>query len=408
MFNILMNQVLSKCISFLTVTLIIRTLGPNYFGDYSFGLAIIGYGGLFVNFGLSTYGSKQVNQLSSKREVAKVVSEIVSLRLLFAVITFIPLLLIYLSTDLYYLPALLILNIKTLTDAVNVEWYFKGVLKNKFMVIATLMQRFAHLGTVLVLYKWFDLEIACITLSVSFIVYTGTQLFMLYKYEKINLTIELLRFSQIKFIANLVWPFFFSGLFSLVLFNMDTIFLKIYTNSELVGYYNSAHRVIDVFSNLRYAIIGVLFPVFSQAYFISPEKLLSKFFSCLKITMAGIIISTTLVNVYAKEIIELLFGESYFSSVRILRYLVFASVMLYANTFISALYNAIGWEKKVFTSVFVAAAINIVLNSLLVSKYQVMGAIGATLGALIFATGLLLIHFPKAVKHINLSFAPPK
>jgi O-antigen/teichoic acid export membrane protein len=397
---ILANQGLSKCLSFITVTFIIRALGPNDFGDYSYGLATVGYAGIFVNFGLSTYGSKQINQVSSKMKIEDIISEIVSLRLLIAFLTYIPFLLLYLFTNIEYLPGLLILNIKSFADAINVDWYFKGMLKNKFVVIATLMQTLTHLGAVLLLYKIYNLKIAYISLVISFIVLSVSQIIMLNKYLKIDLKLSLLNLSHIKSIIHTAWPFFFAGLFSLILFNTDTIFLKLYTNSKIVGYYNCAHRVIDVLSNIRFSVIGVLYPVFSQYFHLNPKKLIPNFIFSFKIVMSVILILTILIHIFAQKIILVLFGDSYSSSIEILKYLIIASLLLYANTFISALYNSIGYERKVFFSTLIAAVVNVVLNALLIPFYHVNGGIWATILALAIATGIMTLYFPEEKRKI--------
>ena len=400
-FYILVNQGISKCISFFTVTIIIRTLGPYTFGEYSFCLAVIGYAGIFVNFGLSTYGSKQINQVSSKNEVVAIVSEILSLKLILAVVTYIPLLILYLLTDIKPLSALIILNIKSFADALNIQWYFKGILKNKYVVVATFLQYLTHLTIVLMLYKIFNLKIACISFVTSLMVLSISQLYILYKHESIRLNFSLLSSSQIRVIVSSAWPFFLSGLFSIILFNTDTIFLKIFTSSELVGYYNCAHRVIDLLSNLRYPLIGVFFPVFSQLFYLNPEKLLLRFFSSFKVIMTSIIVLTILIHFFAQEIILLLFGENYIPSIEILKYLIIATLLLYANTFISALYNSIGFEKKVLFSSLFAAIVNVILNSLLILNYQAVGAILATIISLLVSTCFLLLQFPKAIHKVS-------
>ena len=400
-FYILLNQGLSKCISFFTVTIIIRTLGPSEFGEYSFCLAVIGYASIFVNFGLSTYGSKQINQINSNNKVVAIISEIISLKLIFAVVTYIPLLILYLLTGITPLSALIILNLKSFADALNIQWYFKGILKNKYVVAATILQYLTQLSIVLILYKILNLKIACISVVASLLVLSFSQLYILYKYENIRLNLSLLSSSRIRLIVSSAWPFFLTGLFSIVLFNTDTIFLKIFTRSELVGHYNCAHKVIDLLSNLRYPLINVFFPVYSQLFYLNPEKLMMKFFSSFKIIMTSIIILTILIHFYAKEIILLLFGENYMPSIEILKYLIITTLLLYAYTFISALYNAIGFEKKVFFSAFIAAMSNVILNGLLIPNYQAVGAILGTIISLSIVTGFLLLQFPKAVSKIS-------
>jgi O-antigen/teichoic acid export membrane protein len=145
----------------------------------------------------------------------------------------------------------------------------------------------------------------------------------------------------------------------------------------------------------------VFFPVFSQLFYLNPEKLMTKFFSSFTVIMTGIIILTILIHFYAKEIILLLFGENYIPSIDILKYLIVATLLLYAYTFISALYNAIGLEKKVFFSAFIAAMSNVVLNGLLIPNYQAVGAILGTIISLSIVTGFLLLQFPKAVSKVS-------
>jgi O-antigen/teichoic acid export membrane protein len=152
----------------------------------------------------------------------------------------------------------------------------------------------------------------------------------------------------------------------------------------------------------------VFFPVYSQLFYLNPEKLMLRFFSSFKIIMTSIIILTILIHFYAQEIVLLLFGESYIPSIKILKYLIIATLLLYANTFISAFYNAIGFEKKVFFSTLIAAMSNVVLNSLLIPSYQAVGAIVGTIISLSVATGFFLLQFRKAVSKVSENVALKK
>jgi O-antigen/teichoic acid export membrane protein len=398
--NILLNQVITKIISLATVTMIVRVLGPASFGDYSFSLAIIGYSMLFVQFGTSTYGVKQINQSSDDEKYTKTVSNIISLRLLLVGIIFLCLIVAYIITNSNIVIVLFILSISTVAGALNLDWYFRGVLKNKWVLIAGVMQSLTQFFIVLLAFNHFNIYWACVSYSGSFVVFSVVQYFA---YRRLGNRIQLrfMNLTELKNIYNEIWPYFFSGLAGLVLFNTDTIFLKIYTNSEMVGFYNSAHRVVDVFTQLRFGIISVFFPVFSQMFAMAPNKLLRNFYISSGFVLLGMTMISSFICIFSDNIIGVLFGTGYAYSASVLKYLVFTSVILFARTFINGLYLAIGKSRLVFIFDVMAAVLNIVLNAIFVAKYQVMGAIFSTIAALTINVGVMLFFFKSSAQMIQ-------
>jgi PST family polysaccharide transporter len=176
------------------------------------------------------------------------------------------------------------------------------------------------------------------------------------------------------------WPLILSGLAVMVFMRTDQIMLGQMLGDDAVGIYSAAVRISEVWYFIPMAIVASVFPSLMQ---IRDRSVFDKNFQRLFDLMFVISFALALaIVVFANLIINVLYGSAYKDAAGILEIhawvLVFAFMgvpsgrwYLYANLQNMALYRTL-----------IGACLNILLNIILIPKYQLMGAAYATLAAI--------------------------
>lgn len=185
---------------------------------------------------------------------------------------------------------------------------------------------------------------------------------------------------RIKSLLSDSWPLILSGIAVMIYMRIDQIMLGQMLGDEAVGIYSAAVRISEVWYFIPMAIVASVFPSLMQ---IRDRSVFEKNFQRLFDLMFVISFALALaIVVFANYIINVLYGSAYKDASGILEIhawvLVFAFVgvpagrwYLYANLQNLALYRTL-----------IGACLNIILNIILIPKYQLMGAAYATLAAI--------------------------
>jgi O-antigen/teichoic acid export membrane protein len=164
------------------------------------------------------------------------------------------------------------------------------------------------------------------------------------------------------------------------IFQVDKIFIKnILNDDNIVGIYSLASNFSLILQFFAFALIATLFPTLSGSYAESDLDLTRKYlFTCTRYSLLVLIPLAFTLSVVSKDVILLMFGEQYISSVRPFTVLIFSSAifslfMIYRQLLVSV--NRHWMNVFITVLVFIAA---LVLNPFFIRKYGFMGAAWAT------------------------------
>lgn len=206
-------------------------------------------------------------------------------------------------------------------------------------------------------------------------VYYDFNKYYIFKYFKID-------YSKYSTLIKSSIPFALFGLVSPLFLNIDIIMLSRLSNYESVGLYNAAYRIILFLFVIPFALNRALFPNLARLYDYNKSggTLFEKnFFNAYKVTvLLGFPISVG-IFLLSEKIIHLLFSENFNGSVVPLKYF---SIMLVFN-FIRSIYSVVLYSSKYeIQAIMVLAAgtiINVLLDYILIPKYNIVGACCASL-----------------------------
>ena len=180
-------------------------------------------------------------------------------------------------------------------------------------------------------------------------------------------------------------------LLMLLLYNMDLFFLRLFCDTETVGYYAAAYTLIAFLANIGVVYALSILPSFSQhgahtekEHSLYHTATVEVFAVTLPIAVGGTFV--------ANGIITASYGEGFLPSVLALQILIWVIPgAVLRNVPWSALI-ARGDSNLLFRATFIAVIANAVLNIVLINMFGLIGAAIATVIADPLATGLMFYY----------------
>ncbi len=363
---------------------LVRVVGPENFGIYSFVLVIMQYVILISKYGFTFSGTKFIAEnRDNKTIVERNLSAILFIRLsialscliiLFGLMLFVPLLN---SQKLAYFYALGIV----FGDIFIPIWFFQGMEKMRYITIVNLVSRgLFTISIFFVVKEAKDYPLILLLSSISYIIAAIVSVSIIHFQFKIRLVIP--NRSDIVFHFKDGWHIFISTISMNLYRNANIFILGLLTNNYIVGIYSSAEKLVKAIQSMVSPISESLFPFLSRKF--SQQSKSDNFSALWKISrvyFAGLFIMSLAMLLSSGILIKYVFGEQYvesLSSVRILSFVILFGGMNYLLGIIGLINLG---EKKAFTKFVIAAGLtNIVVTLIAVSS---LGAIGASLGMLL-------------------------
>lgn len=207
---------------------------------------------------------------------------------------------------------------------------------------------------------------------------------------------ELLRISS---------PMMLTGFMHLIMGNIDTIMLGIFSSTENVGIYNIAFKVASLMILSLTAINTIVAPMFSELYWSNKMVDLKKVIKFSSKLMCWTSAPLFVVLIVFPEFVLGVFGNEFEIGKNVL-------IVLAIGQFINAVSGSVGFllnmtgKQHIFRNIFfIATLINLILNFILIPKYGIMGAAVATMIS-IAAWNIVSVVYIKLVYNIKTFYFP--
>jgi len=393
-------EVATKGISFITTAYLARIIFKEGFGDINLALAFVLYFSTFVTLGFNAIGARELANKSSEPKL--LVNTIISIRLILTVIAFALLLSLLWMLNLTYNQTTLILiaSLNILSSSILLDWYYQGIERMEVLGIRQLLISLINLISILFfVHNPNDTNIAMLILSGSTFI---NSLWMLFLYMKWNGKVRFRipkEFSK-KLISSAL-PVFFSLILIAILANISIVLLGLLLpeSEGIVGLYTAALKIAILVLLPINVIQSAFYPHFSRS-----DDMQSRTVPYEKFLLLTFIIgffSTVLISFYSDYIILLIYGDGFSQSSPILVIMMLWVFIGYIGQ--TAMYPLLAWksEKMILKIVFAGAFANILLNILLIPKYNMYGAVWASVVseivmaiAFIFIIRRFIVEYP--------------
>lgn len=370
-----------KILAFIFFTLIARLAGVEDTGKYFFALSFTTVFSIIVDLGLSPVLVREVAKYKEKAQLY--LNNILAVKLILSIIATIAVVITVnllgyeeITKHLVYIAcAVMVL------DSFHLSFYgiFRAFQNLRYEAIGIIIGQSLTLtiGIPVLLLHWplYFLIIAVGSNSLFNFIYS---LILLIK--KLNIKPS---FKYDKKIITLLFkiavPFALAGVFVKVN-SFDSVLISKILSTTHVGWYSVPFKLTFALQFIPMAFAASIFPAMSSFYGAGDKEKLSITFekSMFYLLMIALPISVGTM-VLAKELILTIYGTDYANSILLLQVLIFALIPIFLTYPVGSLLNACDKQKIHTTNMGIAAAVNIILNLILIPRLGIMGAVIAGL-----------------------------
>lgn len=376
-----------------------RVLGKDAFGNISVVQAILMYFNIITLFGLHTFGTREISKNEKKSET--IVNNIVSLRLVISIICYLIIILItiFINKGVEFNHILLLYGLSIFPLVFTLDWYFSGIQEMQYNAVYNIVKNFIPFVLIFIfLHESKDAVLIPIFVTIGVLCAAIYHLFIYHKISKKSIKFNINKNSLVCY-AKYSFPFFISQVLSMINNYADRLVIYFTRTSAETGVYSSSYYIIFFLMNIIAMFFTPIFPLFINYYHNKENDRMDK----LNNNVAKYVILTVFPIVsggviLAKQIIVLLFKDSYMDAYIPFRILLFYILLLFIREIFGYQLNAWHKEKQYLKIVGISALINLILNLLITPKYGMIAASCITLFSEIFNLILMRREASKLYK----------
>ncbi len=380
---LMLLQIGNYAIPVLVMPYLIKTLGIEGFGVYSFVLAISMNLVILIDYGFSIYGAKVISIAREKKsEVSQLYSSIQFIKVSLLTVILVIYFLLINGFDFFeenrsvYLLSFLVIIGQTIIPV----WFFQGMENMKFITIVNLSIRTGFAFLVFVFVKEeSDLNLVMFAQGVSYLA-AGLLSVVIARFSfgnklvkpKANVLRDLINGSKHVFIST-----FSIGVFR----NINTIIIGFVLGDYAVGFYSAAEKIIRAIQSMISPISSAIFPNLSFKFTnLSYRESIDELVKISKYVFGFVLLVLT-VTIVSEPIIYSILKITYseFSKV----YFVLSSLIVFGSMNnllgISGLIN-LGFQQKFSRITIIGGVVNVLLSIILITF---LGAIGVAFSLVI-------------------------
>ncbi len=376
--SLVVLQFINIVLPLLLIPYLIRVLGIEGFGVYSFVLAIILYGVKLSDYGFTLSATYHIS-LNQKNKLKRdeVFSSVLTIKILIVLAYIIFLTpLVFLIDKLYIYKEFIVLSYGVLFGSLLFPtWFFQGMEKMKYLMYLNSFLKFIFVASVFLFVKEKSDLYLLFLLNSTAIFITG--LLALYvAIKKFDVKLSLQPLSKIVFYLKDGWYIFTSKIAVEFYTTVNIIILGFFVSPLVVGYYAIAEKIIHAIGGLLDPLTRTVYPYLVNVYQDSSDSFVRRNKQLALVIFLIMFPVSLIVMFFAKPILLLVTGgEVAELSVSALKILSLAlMVYLYGSQFTNILVTI--KETKFLNKVLLSTAlINTTLAPILIHFYGVLGLV---------------------------------
>ncbi len=367
-------EVVSRLLNSILLIYVARVLGATDYGKFTFALAFVSLLVIFSDFGLSSITTRE---LSREKEKEREFPAIFSLKILLSLGAFALMLSgsFFITPDPIIRKIIWILTIYILMSNLGeiIYAFFRAFQRMEYESWAKILQALVVAGAgFFAILNFPSVEnLGYCYLFSSLVILILILVFFHFKISHLKLSWQ--KSIWQKFLA-MSWPVGLGTTLAMTYGTIDSIMMGYFGLITEVGWYNAAYKIINVVLVPAFLISQSFYPVLSEAFKESNERL-QRVWNYQMETMILLAIPIVVGGVVlAPRIIGLIYDSSFAPSVFVFQILVAVAGIIFLNrVFVQALIIS-NQQKKFCLVALLGAVINIILNLILIPKFSLYGA----------------------------------
>ena len=400
---LMVGNIISQIINILAFVYIAKKLGPENFGIYSTITAFVGIFSVFTLNGLSKSlireGAKNLLRFSD------ILENTFGIKLFAVIFSLIICNIVAYFTHYNYQTKLLIvlfsLELLEIGFSSFLSTIFQVIEKMKYLAFFSIISKilFSFLSILLLYLGYSVIAVLLSHLASRFII-----LIINFLISKKHIYVRFRPSFKIdRHILKSGIIFTMIGFINTLATRIDIIMISFLSTSADVGLYSVPYKVVLEGEIIRGLLSTAFFPIFVKTS--KKEKSLCLIFKYSSLLLVSMLTACLIFSYFAKDIVTLIFGEEFYESGNILRFLVFALVFSYYTIPLTLTLQSTDREKSLLLNSFAIAILNIPLNFIFFHKFGLIGIAYSTLIVyLSSAVFLSIITYKSISKKSNKPF----
>jgi O-antigen/teichoic acid export membrane protein len=396
------GKAITTAIAVVMLAYLARYLGVGGYGDYTTVFAFLGFFAIIADMGLYTVAVREMAK-DSKGSV-KIMGNILSLRILFAVLV-----LIIAPIVGYFIPSysevvklgILIATFSSFFVLLNQIFVsiFQVNLRMDRLVISDVSARMVLFVLTLIFISFgfslqsFILANVIANLVLVFISFLLSRKFLAFRPQ--------FDFKYWKYILKESLPLGIVIVLGLIYFKIDTIMLSIMKDNVAVGIYGAPYKILEILITIPSIFMGSVFPLISKYIKEGDSRFKESFKTSFDFMLILAIPLVVGIFLLAKPIVNLILGPEFNASIIVLQYLIFAVLIIFIGTIMGNFVVAASLQKKLVWVYLFSVFFNIAGNLILIPRYSYIGSSITTI-----ATEFLVCSCAYVIIYKNLKLVP--
>lgn len=394
------GEVAGKGLAFVTTIYLARVLGKADYGLLTFATAIMTYGMLMADFGLSTYGTREI--ANRRADPGQCIYNVQITRLTLSVFLFIlgsALTLLFVQDR--RLQFLLVFSLASLVPfALGVDWVFRGFEKMGYSALGNAVQQGVYLLPVILFVSGPDQLISVPVYRGAGLLAASVVLMLTLKKRTGHTGFSLsLPMPGARVMWNMVRagiPLAATCLMVQVYWNIDSVILGLIDTPASVGVYGAGYRVVTLANCFCYTITAAFYPSLSHAYTRDHAVYRIKLVRMVSVVLALGLLGTAGTYLLRHAIVWRLYGPGYEGAAVALSVLCLAILGDHLVAALGAAFISAGRDRTALVAVTCGAVSAVLLNIVLIPRYSFMGAAVSTVASY----ALMIIVYAANLRHI--------
>jgi len=384
------EKVLRAALSFVSLGIVARYLGPEQYGTLSYLLALVSYFQLLGAFGLDHVLMRLF--VAAPEKMDQTFWETIIFKSFFSLLSII-FYIIFLLLNGEANTISILFGISILASVFDNNRIFLET-KNKHHVVAKIEIFYQIISAVLkIIFSRFDLGINLIfgLFILDFFV-TKIIMYALVRHDVFPVNFKI-TFERYTYYLKAGAFHCLSAILVIMYMKLDQVILGRMMGMSAVGNYSAAVRISDAWYFLPVTISSVFFPMALDKQNEQKNSYLQIIFD-LTIWVAIVIIGFSIA--FSDEIFKLMFGNSFNINKQLLNLLFYSGFFISLCVSTAAWLNIKGDRKVLFIRSLVGAFLNIILNLYLIPRYELIGCGVATLVSYMVTFSLTFLHLESS------------
>jgi O-antigen/teichoic acid export membrane protein len=379
--------------SLLVGSLIVRYMGPEKYGNFSYLVIIVSISQVFVQLGLGNIVLKKLNQHKISDSI--ILGSALALRIISSSIGVICLLIFSLTLEVDSRIYLAIMASKLIFDSSEViNFWFQSNVKNIRIIISNnIVIIFGAIFKLYFIYNTFPV-ISFVWLFLFESILTSILYFFSYYFSPYFLKLE---FSYVvaKQLLKESSPIFLTTIFIILLSRGSLLIIKQYLGATQFAFYSVAQMISDSLNILPMAIYSVSLPNLQRMKNVSSRLYNWNLVRLMCFSFYGALFVSILLSLFSRYLINVLFGVHYNESTVVLQVLVFNLIPVTIAIVQSLWFNIENKNHLLLYQTIIGGLLNFFLGLLLINRFGIVG-------------GALSVVFSQFIALVVVNFLAPK